>query len=198
LRSCPGALFSSTLSACRLARWPASSGAPQQPTPPSSCPARSSYKCPVCQAPKRRFKAYSGGGKNDAKSMGSRMATLKKGGKGAPSAAARFAGGARLGGGGPASMGAQAGAQLEGGGWGSCKLAADGSHAAAESPACAAAQLAQWPARVPAPPNPTTACTRVAAATTRAGCWSEPWVASCCWPLSTSSSARSTTESRGR
>jgi rubredoxin len=39
-----------------------------------------SYKCPVCQAPKRRFKPWSGSGRNDAKSMAARMKTLKSGG----------------------------------------------------------------------------------------------------------------------
>jgi rubredoxin len=40
----------------------------------------SSYKCPVCSSPKRRFKPYNGGGKNDPKSMKARMQTLKSGG----------------------------------------------------------------------------------------------------------------------
>jgi len=31
-----------------------------------------SFKCPVCQAPKRRFRKTEGAGKNDAKSMRSR------------------------------------------------------------------------------------------------------------------------------
>jgi len=44
-----------------------------------------SYKCPVCSAPKRRFKPYTGGGRNDSKSMASRMRELK-GGKGGSSA----------------------------------------------------------------------------------------------------------------
>lgn len=45
----------------------------------------SSYKCPACQAPKRRFKPWSGGGggKNDQKSMTNRMKQLKSGGGGA-------------------------------------------------------------------------------------------------------------------
>jgi len=44
-----------------------------------------SYKCPTCQAPKRRFKPWSGGGgsKNDQKSMTNRMKQLKSGGGGA-------------------------------------------------------------------------------------------------------------------
>lgn len=40
-----------------------------------------SYKCPVCSAPKRRFKPYAGRpGGNDAKAMKARMAELKGGG----------------------------------------------------------------------------------------------------------------------
>lgn len=38
------------------------------------------YKCPVCNAPKRRFKSYSGSGKNDPKSMKARMTDMKQGG----------------------------------------------------------------------------------------------------------------------
>ena len=38
------------------------------------------YKCPVCSAPKRRFKSYAGSGRNDPKSMKSRMTELKTGG----------------------------------------------------------------------------------------------------------------------
>lgn len=45
----------------------------------------SSYKCPVCNAPKRRFKSYAGSGRNDPKSMKSRMQEMKAGGKGAAS-----------------------------------------------------------------------------------------------------------------
>ncbi len=43
------------------------------------------YKCPVCSSPKRRFKPYNGGGKNDPKSMKARMQDLK-GGKGGAAA----------------------------------------------------------------------------------------------------------------
>ncbi|KAL4431234.1 hypothetical protein ABPG75_006490 [Micractinium tetrahymenae] len=40
-----------------------------------------SYRCPVCNAPKRRFKAYAGGsGRNDAKSMNARWEAMQKGG----------------------------------------------------------------------------------------------------------------------
>lgn len=43
----------------------------------------SSYKCPVCSAPKRRFKAYDGrSGKNDSKSMNSRWEAMQAGGGG--------------------------------------------------------------------------------------------------------------------
>ncbi|PRW58553.1 Rubredoxin-like superfamily [Chlorella sorokiniana] len=38
----------------------------------------SSYRCPVCSAPKRRFKPYAaGGGKNDAKSMNARYERMQ-------------------------------------------------------------------------------------------------------------------------
>ncbi len=41
----------------------------------------SSYKCPVCSAPKRRFKTYSGPkGRNDPKAMKARMTELKSAG----------------------------------------------------------------------------------------------------------------------
>jgi rubredoxin len=49
------------------------------------------YKCPVCSSPKRRFKPYNGGGKNDPKSMKARMQGLKAGNAG--SAAASSSGG---------------------------------------------------------------------------------------------------------
>ena len=40
-----------------------------------------SYKCPVCSAPKRRFKPYAGRpGGNDPKAMKARMAEIKGGG----------------------------------------------------------------------------------------------------------------------
>ena len=45
----------------------------------SYCPA-ASYRCPVCNAPKRRFKPYNGSGRNDAKSMATRMKDMKRGG----------------------------------------------------------------------------------------------------------------------
>lgn len=45
----------------------------------------SSYKCPVCSAPKRRFKVYAGSGKNDPKSMKARMADIKANGGNASS-----------------------------------------------------------------------------------------------------------------
>ncbi|KAG7672117.1 hypothetical protein NADE_000210 [Nannochloris sp. 'desiccata'] len=40
------------------------------------------YKCPVCSSPKRRFKPYNRGGKNDPKSMKARMQDLKAGKEG--------------------------------------------------------------------------------------------------------------------
>lgn len=43
------------------------------------------YKCPVCNAPKRRFKPYSGGGGNDPKTMKKRMQEIKNGGGSASS-----------------------------------------------------------------------------------------------------------------
>ena len=40
----------------------------------------SSYRCPVCSAPKRRFKPYAGGaGRNDAKSMNARWEAMQGG-----------------------------------------------------------------------------------------------------------------------
>ncbi|KAL4418961.1 hypothetical protein ABPG77_000874 [Micractinium sp. CCAP 211/92] len=43
-----------------------------------------SYRCPVCNAPKRRFKPYAGGsGRNDAKSMNARWEAMQKGSSGA-------------------------------------------------------------------------------------------------------------------
>lgn len=48
------------------------------PTPFAKQP--NSYKCPTCNAPKRRFQPYSGSGKNDAKSMSTRMKSLKAAG----------------------------------------------------------------------------------------------------------------------
>lgn len=37
----------------------------------------SSYRCPVCSAPKRRFKPYAGTGRNDAKSMNARYERMQ-------------------------------------------------------------------------------------------------------------------------
>ena len=42
----------------------------------------SSYRCPVCSAPKRRFKAYAGTGRNDSKSMNARYEAMQRGGSG--------------------------------------------------------------------------------------------------------------------
>lgn len=43
----------------------------------------SSYRCPVCSAPKRRFKTYAGGaGRNDAKSMNARYERMQAEGGG--------------------------------------------------------------------------------------------------------------------
>lgn len=43
----------------------------------------SSYRCPVCSAPKRRFKPYAGGaGRNDAKSMNARYERMQAEGGG--------------------------------------------------------------------------------------------------------------------
>ncbi|GAB4822717.1 hypothetical protein N2152v2_009763 [Parachlorella kessleri] len=52
----------------------------------------SSYRCPVCNAPKRRFQAYDGNrGKNDSKSMLSRMQTIRGGGRSSSRASASAA-----------------------------------------------------------------------------------------------------------
>ena len=47
-----------------------------------------SYRCPVCNAPKRRFKKYAGSGGNDPRSMAARMKELKSSGGGADTSSA--------------------------------------------------------------------------------------------------------------
>lgn len=52
------------------------------------------YKCPVCNAPKRRFKAANARGGNDAASMKARMKDLKSGGGGGSASGGSSSGGA--------------------------------------------------------------------------------------------------------
>lgn len=68
----------------------------------------SSYRCPVCSAPKRRFKAYDGAGRNDSKSMNARWEAMQGGG------GAKAGGGGSINGGAAAAVAVAAAAGLVG------------------------------------------------------------------------------------